>query len=50
MEYTVFVSLRCPAWLDREVRIEAAKHDMNRSQFIIAALQEKIQRVRQEEK
>jgi len=38
MEYTVYVSFRCPVELERQVRIEAAKKDQNRTEFIIAAL------------
>jgi len=42
MEYPVYVSFRCEADLERQVRIEAAKLDMNRSEFIIVALKEKL--------
>lgn len=48
MEYPVFVSFRCPVALDREVRIAAAKEDMNRSEFILSALKEKLERARAE--
>ena len=45
MEYPVYVSFRCPVELERQVRIEAAKRDMNRTEFVIVALQEKLERI-----
>ena len=45
MEYPVYVSFRCDADVERRVRIEAAKRDMNRTQFIIEALREKLERI-----
>jgi len=45
VEYPVYVSFRCDSDLDRRGRVEAAKRDMNRSQFIIEALREKLERV-----
>lgn len=44
MEYTVHVSFRLDAKTERKVRIEAAKQDMNRSEFIITAIKEKLER------
>ena len=44
MEYSICVSFRCEADLERRVRVEAARHDMNRTEFIIAALKEKLER------
>ena len=44
MECPVYVSFRCEADLERRVRVEAAKQDMNRSEFIIVALKEKLGR------
>ena len=38
-------SFRCPIELERQIRIEAAKRDMNRTEFIIVALQEKLERI-----
>jgi len=45
MEYPVPVSFLCNADVERRVRIEAAKRDMNRTQFIIEALREKLERI-----
>ena len=45
MEYPVCVSFRCEADLERRVRVEAAKCDMNRTEFIIEALCEKLERI-----
>lgn len=45
MEYPIFVSFRCDPELNRRVRIEAAKRDMNRTEFILEALEEKLERV-----
>ena len=45
MEYPVCVSFRCEADLERRVRVEAARHDMNRTEFIIVALKEKLERI-----
>lgn len=46
MEYPVYVSFRCDSDLDRQVRIEAARRDLNRTEFIIAALREKLERIK----
>lgn len=43
MEYPVNVSIRCPAELERKVRVAAARQDMNRSQFILAALRKALE-------
>ena len=43
MEYPIHVSFRCEPELERRVRIEAAKQDMNRTEFIIEALKEKLE-------
>lgn len=45
MEYSVYVSFRCDAVLERQVRVAAAKRDMNRTEFIIEALREKLEKV-----
>ncbi|MBU0778414.1 ribbon-helix-helix domain-containing protein [Patescibacteria group bacterium] len=45
MEYSVYVSFRCDADIERRVRIEAAKRDMNRTEFIIEALREKLEQI-----
>ena len=47
-ESTTYVSFRCDSALERQVRIEAAKRDMNRTQYIVEALKEKLRRVREE--
>ena len=44
MEYSVYVSFRCDAILERQVRVEAAKQDMNRTEYIIEALREKLEK------
>lgn len=46
MKYPVYVSFRCDPNLDRQVRIEAAKRDLNRTEFIVAALREKLERIK----
>ena len=46
MEYPTTISFRCDPDLDRQVRIEAAKLDMNRTEFILAALREKLERIK----
>lgn len=48
MEYPVYVSFRCPAELEHRVRVEAAKQDMNRTQFILAALRKALEEVNAE--
>ena len=45
MEYPVNVSFRCDPRIERRIRIEAAKKDMNRTEFIIEALTEKLERI-----
>ena len=45
MEYSVNVSFRCDPCIERRIRIEAAKRDMNRTEFIIEALIEKLRRI-----
>jgi len=45
MEYSVYVSFRCDVVLERQVRVEAAKRDMNRTEFIIEALREKLEKI-----
>lgn len=45
MKYPICISFRCDPDLDRQVRVKAAEHDMNRTEFIIAALQEKLERI-----
>lgn len=45
MGHSVYVSFRCDSDLDRRSRIEAAKLDMNRTEFIIEALWEKLERI-----
>lgn len=45
MKYSITVSFRCPPDLERRVRVEAAKKDKNRTEFIIDALQEKLERI-----
>ena len=45
MEYPIYVSFRCEPNLERRVRIEAAKRDMNRTEFIVMALREKLERI-----
>jgi hypothetical protein len=45
VKHLVYVSFRCPIELERQTRVEAAKRDMNRTQFIIVALQEKLERI-----
>ena len=45
MEYPIHISFRCPVDIERRVRIEAAKRDMNRSELIILALREKLERI-----
>lgn len=45
MEYPIPVTFRCETELERLIRIEAAKLDMNRSQFILTALREKLERL-----
>lgn len=45
MEYLVHISFRCDAVMERRIRIEAAKKDMNRTEFILAALEEKLERI-----
>lgn len=45
IEYPVLVSFRCDADIERRVRVEAAKRDMNRTQFIVEALREKLERI-----
>ena len=42
MKQAVHVSFRCEATMEREIRVEAAKNDMNRSEFILEALREKL--------
>lgn len=49
MEYPIYVSFRCDPDLDRQVRIEAAKRDLNRTEFIIVALREKLERIKDAE-
>lgn len=46
MEYPIVVSFRCPIDLEHDTRVEAAKKDMNRSEFIIEAIREKLERIR----
>jgi len=45
MEYPVYVSFRCDADMERRIRVEAARRDMNRTEFIIEALREKLERI-----
>ena len=45
MEYSVNVSFRCSPHIERRIRVEAAKRDMNRTEFIIEALAEKLERI-----
>lgn len=49
VEYPVYVSFRCDADIERRARIEAAKRDMNRTQFIVEALREKLERIDRKE-
>lgn len=39
------VSFRCEECLERRVRVEAAKRDMNRTEFIVEALREKLEHI-----
>ncbi len=39
------VTFRCDVDMERRIRIEAAKKDMNRTEFIIEALKEKLERI-----
>lgn len=48
MKYPVYVSFRCDADTERRVRVEAAKCDMNRTEFIVEALREKLERIDEE--
>ena len=41
----VYISFRCPTAMERRARIEAAKKDMNRSEFVLEALGEKLARI-----
>lgn len=45
MGYPIHVSFRCDKELERRLRVEAAKQDMNRTEFIIEALIEKLERL-----
>ncbi len=49
MEYPVTVSFRCEAEVNRRIRIEAAKRDMNRSEFILMAIAEKLEKIDEED-
>lgn len=49
VEYPVLVSFRCDAGIERRARVEAAKRDMNRTQFIVEALREKLERIDRKE-
>ncbi len=44
VEYKVYVSFRCDAEMEREIRVQAAKRDMNRTEFIVEALREKLEK------
>lgn len=44
-EATKVVSVRMSPTLDRRVRVVAAKCDKNRSQFVIEAVREKLERI-----
>ena len=48
MQYTIHVTFRCDADMERCLRVEAAKCDMNRTEFILEALREKLERVNAE--
>ena len=45
MEYPIHVTFRCEAEIERRIRIEAAKRDMNRTEFIVAAIVEKLEQI-----
>lgn len=45
MKYPIHVTFRCTEELERRIRVEGAKQDMNRTEFIIAALLEKLKRI-----
>ena len=45
MEYPICISFRCDADVERRARIEAARRDMNRTEFIVEALREKLERI-----
>lgn len=45
MEYPIHITFRCNADIERRIRIEAAKQDMNRTEFIVAAIVEKLERI-----
>lgn len=45
MTYTVYVSFRCDEELERRIRVEAATRDLNRSEFIIESIIEKMERI-----
>jgi len=45
MDYPIHVSFRCDPEIERRIRVEAAKRDMNRTEFIVEALVEKLERI-----
>ena len=45
----VTVAFRCENELNRAIRIEAARRDQNRSEFILDALAEKLARIEAEQ-
>ena len=48
MEYPVHVTFRCNPEIERKIRIEAAKLDMNRTEFILSAIIEKLEHIDEE--
>ena len=48
MESSIHVTFRCDSEIERKIRIEAAKLDMNRTEFIIASIIEKLGRINAE--